>query len=100
MVGGNVALAFVCRVSKMIDDEGNGYNTVLIGDQFWMQENLNIGTAINSLTPKSGFEIKGSDLFINDENRGLIIKNFNGLCFRLILDGEGNIIAQKIDCPN
>lgn len=31
-------------VPKVSDAEGNIYNTVLIGDQCWMKENLNVGT--------------------------------------------------------
>ena len=33
--------------STMTDDEGNAYNTVYIGRQCWMKENLNIGTIIS-----------------------------------------------------
>jgi len=37
---------FVCGVSKVYY-EGQTYNTVQIGDQCWLKENLNIGTRIN-----------------------------------------------------
>jgi len=31
---------FVCRVSTVTDNDGNIYNTMQIGDQCWMKENL------------------------------------------------------------
>ncbi len=37
---------FVCG-NQIIDSDSNIYNTVLIGAQCWMAENLNIGTMIN-----------------------------------------------------
>ena len=36
----NNNLTFVCGTSKMYDYEGNQYNTVKIGNQCWMKENL------------------------------------------------------------
>ena len=36
------------------DFEGNLYNTILIGAQCWMEENLNIGTMISGSTPQTG----------------------------------------------
>ena len=37
---------FICGVSKVYY-KGQTYNTVLIGDQCWLKENLNVGTKIN-----------------------------------------------------
>lgn len=37
---------FICGVSKVYY-EGQVYNTVQIGDQCWLKENLNVGTRIN-----------------------------------------------------
>lgn len=38
---------FICGVSK-VSYGGKDYNTVLIGNQCWLKENLNVGTMINS----------------------------------------------------
>ena len=40
---------FICGVSK-VSYGGKEYSTVLIGDQCWLKENLDIGTMINSAT--------------------------------------------------
>ncbi|MGB5530564.1 MAG: FISUMP domain-containing protein [Ignavibacteriaceae bacterium] len=38
---------FICGASK-VKYGGKDYNTVLIGDQCWLKENLDVGTMINS----------------------------------------------------
>jgi uncharacterized protein (TIGR02145 family) len=42
-----------CGLSQVEDAEGNLYNTVQIGIQCWMAENLNTGTKIDSVTDPS-----------------------------------------------
>lgn len=44
---GTVAI-FTCGEDKVYDISGNGYNTVKIGTQCWMAENLNTGTMLAS----------------------------------------------------
>ena len=58
----NNNLTFVCGTSKVTDYEGNQYNTVKIGNQCWMKENLRTthysdGTSIDPVyQPSSGHD--------------------------------------------
>jgi len=44
---------FICGASK-VNYGGKAYNTVLIGDQCWLKENLDIGTMITSSPSNNG----------------------------------------------
>ncbi|MFK5857054.1 MAG: FISUMP domain-containing protein, partial [Bacteroidota bacterium] len=47
--GSGTITPFVCGTSTINDSDGNTYNTVLIGSQCWMAENLNVGTRIDGV---------------------------------------------------
>jgi uncharacterized protein (TIGR02145 family) len=44
---------FTCGTSNVTDADGNIYNTLRIGSQCWMKQNLRVGTRINIATAQS-----------------------------------------------
>lgn len=58
---------FFCGEDQ-VDYEGQEYNTVIIGDQCWFAENLNIGTAIAGDTDQSNNSIVEKYCYDNNES--------------------------------
>lgn len=57
--------------------------------------NLGIGTDF----PVAKLHISNGDIYIEDINRGIIMKSPNGQCWRGTLDNNGSLIFNKIDSP-
>lgn len=57
--------------------------------------NIGIGTS----EPKSKLEIMDGDIYINDIEKGVIMKSSNGNCWRVTVDNNGNLVSAAIDCP-
>lgn len=51
--GGVTVKPFTCGTSNVTDADGNVYNTLLIGAQCWMKQNLRVGTRIAASTAQS-----------------------------------------------
>jgi uncharacterized protein (TIGR02145 family) len=58
---------FICGVSKL-SYGGKDYNTVLIGNQCWLKENLDIGTMINGSTNSANNTTIEKYCYSNDPN--------------------------------
>jgi hypothetical protein len=60
------------------------------------QGNLGIGTE----EPAAKVHIKSGDIYIEDINRGIIMKSPDGTCWRGTLNDQGQLIFQElIECP-
>ena len=80
--------AGVCESDTVTDIEGNAYNTVEIGNQCWMQENLNVGTPIGS------FESDGTTL--NPQTDNATIEKY---CYGYSTHGDaGQLATGEANC--
>jgi hypothetical protein len=55
---------------------------------------------IGTSRPKAQLQVKGRDVFIEDVNRGVILKSPNGSCWRMTVSDAGQPIYTTITCPN
>ncbi len=60
--------------------------------------NVGIGYP-ETTTIQSKLQVKGGDVYIEDINRGVIMKSPNGQCWRITVDNTGNLITTAITCP-
>jgi len=65
--------------------EGKGY----------FSGNVGFGTT----TPNAKVQVTGGDIYIEDIDKGVIMKSPNGSCWRLTVDDSGNIVTTAISCP-
>ncbi|WP_162793584.1 hypothetical protein [Runella rosea] len=57
----------------------------------------NVG--IGGQTPKSKLQISNGDVYIDNPNRGIILKSPSGFCWRVTIDDAGNFVRTQISCP-
>ncbi len=58
-----------------------------------------IGDACPPVLMSATIEAQGSDVYINDASRGVILRSTNGFCYRIRVDETGNIYSVKVNCP-
>lgn len=79
--------------SNQLDSNENG-----IGDICEPSNQSKIG--LHTSNPLTGVHIESSDLYIGDSQRGLIMRNFLGECFRISVNEFGDLTVIPISCPN
>ncbi|MCP1385176.1 LamG domain-containing protein [Runella salmonicolor] len=57
--------------------------------------NLGVGTQ----NPKSKLQITSGDVYVENPDRGIILKSPNGSCWRVTIDDLGNFVRTSIPCP-
>jgi len=43
--------------------------------------------------------VTAGDIYIEDINKGVIMKSPNGNCWRITVNDSGNIVSSPINCP-
>jgi hypothetical protein len=64
------------------------------GSYLFNEGNLGVGTA----EPTARLQVKNGDIFIEDIDRGIIMKSPDGNCWRGTLDNTGALQFDQIDC--
>jgi hypothetical protein len=61
-----------------------------------------IGDACQSLSglPGANALIENADIYIEDYNRGIVLKAPNGMCYRVKINNDGRVAAALVNCPD
>ena len=54
---------------------------------------------LNTTNPLTDFHIKDNQVFIDNPYKGIIMIGQDSLCNRLVMNTQGNLQNQIIDCP-
>lgn len=65
---------------------------------FFFSENGKFG--IGTKDPKASLQVETGDIYLPSSNQGVIMTSPNGLCWRLVIQDDGNLTTQAVSCPN
>ncbi len=67
-------------------------------DSFFQNHGGNFGIGVQE--PKSKLHVTDGDVFIEDIQKGVIMKSPNGSCWRMTISNNGSPVTTQITCPN
>ncbi len=98
--------AFKLDVNGDINFSGNLYKNgqLFKPEEIWTKNDStvfvsNTFVGIGTATPKAKLEISDGDIYINNPEKGIILKSPNGQCWRVTIDNEGTFVKTAINCP-
>jgi hypothetical protein len=59
-----------------------------------------IGDACEGLPGGPTATFENADIYIEDYNRGLVLKAPNGMCYRIKVNNDGRVAAALVNCPD
>ncbi len=62
-----------------------------------IDENGNVGIGTNN--PKTKLQITNGDVYVENPNKGIILKSPDGACWRVTIGNDGNFVRTMITCP-
>lgn len=65
-----------------------------------MRIDPNGDVGIGTTNPASKIHVNDGDIFIEDSNRGVIMKSPNGSCWRMTVSNTGQPVFNSVSCPN
>ncbi|MCO5257990.1 MAG: T9SS type A sorting domain-containing protein [Lentimicrobium sp.] len=82
--------------SYIVFNTTDRYETVS-SERMRLAENgyLGIGTG----DPAARLQIADGDIYLEDINRGIIMKSPDGQCWKGVMSNEGNLVFSAVDCP-
>jgi len=93
--GGNNGLNFVSE-NGAISFTSGGLNET--DQRLVIKPNGNIGLGTSS--PDAKLQVTNGDIYIENVNKGVIMKSPNGQCWRYTPDNNGQLVSTAITCPN
>ena len=60
--------------------------------------NGNVG--IGTRSPAARLQVTSGDIYVEDPNKGIILRSPSGNCYRVTIDDAGNFVRTAIICPN
>ena len=70
-----------------------------VGDKYLFEIDQDGNIGIGTKTPNAKLEITDGDIYLSDNEKGIIMKSPDGQCWRGTLDNFGNLNFTQITCP-